>query len=84
MRVAGQRTVWELDQRASELERERNEAREAAYASRQAHAEMEEAYRHETAARKRSRRLALRLGLVAVALLVLLVGSILLWSFVLR
>ena len=31
-----QRTVWELDGRASELEREQDEAREAALASRQA------------------------------------------------
>ena len=79
-----QRTVWELDGRASELERERDEARDAASASGQAYEEMEEAYRKETAAHERTRRLALRLGLVAVALLVLLVGSILLWWFVLR
>ena len=42
-----QRTVWELDGRASELERERDEARDeardAASASRQAYEEMEEA-----------------------------------------
>ena len=38
-----QRTVWELDVRASELERERDEARDAASASRQAYEEMEEA-----------------------------------------
>lgn len=31
-----QRTVWELDQRASELERERDEARKATSANRQA------------------------------------------------
>ena len=45
-----QRTVWELDRRASELERERDEARHAASASRQAYEEMEEAYRKERAA----------------------------------
>ena len=44
-----QRTVWELDRTVTELERERDEAREAAAASRQAHKELEEAYRKETA-----------------------------------
>ena len=72
-----QRTVWELDGRASELERERDEAREAASANRQAYEELEEAYRKERAAHGSTRRLALRLGLIAAALLVLLVGSIL-------
>ena len=42
-----QRTVWELDGRASELEAERDEAREAASASRQAYEELEERYRKE-------------------------------------
>ena len=64
-----QRTVWELDGRASELERERDEARDAASASRQAYAELEEAYRKERVAHGRARWLAIRLGLVAVALL---------------
>ena len=66
-----QRTVWELDGRASELERERDEAREAASASRHAYEELEEEYRKETAAHGRTRRLAIRLGLVAVALFVI-------------
>ena len=79
-----QRTVWDLDGRASELERERDEARNTSSASRQAHDEMEEAYRKEVAEHGRTRRLAFRLGLVAAALLVLLVGSVLLWWFVLR
>ena len=64
-----QRTVWELDGRASELERERDEAQDAATASRQAYTEVEEAYRKERAAHERTRRLAIKLGLVAVALL---------------
>ena len=72
-----QRTVWELDGRASELERERDEARESASASGRAHEEMKEAYRKERAAHERTRRLAIRLGLVAAALLVLLVASVL-------
>ena len=52
-----QRTVSELDGRASELERELDEAREAASASRQAYAEMEEAYRKEIAAHKGTKEL---------------------------
>ena len=66
-----QRTVWELDGRASELERERDEARESASASRQAYEELEEAYRKERAAHGRTRRLAVSLGLVVGALLVI-------------
>ena len=72
-----QRTVWELDGRASELERERDEARDAASAGRQSYEEMEEAYRKERAAHERTRRLAIRLGLVVAVLLALLVGSVL-------
>ena len=79
-----QRTVWELDGRASELERERDEARESASASERAYEELEEAYRKEVAAHRLTRRLAIRLGLVAAALLVLLVGSVLVWWLVLR
>ena len=66
-----QRTVWELDGRASELERERDEARESASASGRAYEEMEEAYRKERTAHGRTKRLAVRLGVAAVALLVI-------------
>ena len=66
-----QRTVWELDGRASEMERERDEAKEAASASRQAYEEMEEACRKERAIHERTRRWAIRLGLAVVALLVI-------------
>ena len=79
-----QRTVWELDGRASELERERDEARDTASASIRAHEEIEEAYQKEIATHGRTRRLAFRLGLVGAALLVLLVASVLVWWFVLR
>ena len=79
-----QRTVWELDGRASELERERYEAREAASASRQVYEELEEAYRKERASHGRTRRLAVRLGMALTVLLVLLVASTLVWWFVLR
>lgn len=66
-----ERTVRELDGRASELERERDEAKESAAAGRQAYGEMEEAYRNEQIKHGRTRRLAFRLGLAAVALLVI-------------
>ena len=79
-----QRTVWDLDGRASELERERDEAREAASASERAYEEMEEAYRKEQAAHGRTNRLAFRLGVLAAVLLVLLVVSVLVWWLVLK
>jgi len=77
-----QRRLLELDQRAKASERERDEARESESASRQAYEEMEEAYRKEIVAHGRTRRWAIRLGLVAVALLV--VCGLLTWWFVLR
>ncbi len=79
-----QRTVWELDRTVTELERERDEAREAALASRQAHKELEEAYRKETAAHKETKNLLNMVRVTAIVLFVLLVGSVLLWWFVLR
>ena len=79
-----QRTVWELDRRASELERERDEAREAASASRQASEELEKAYSKERVTHGRTRQLALRLVMTVFVLLVLLVASVLVWWFVLR
>ena len=75
-----QRTVWELDGRASELERERDEVRESEAAGRQAYEKLEEAYRREGAAHGRTRRLAFRLGLVVVVLLV--VVGLLTWRLV--
>ena len=65
-----QRTVWELDGRASELERERDEAREAVSRWKATYDELEEAYGKEDAAHGKTKWLALRLGLVAAALLV--------------
>ena len=64
------RRLWELDQRAQALNRERDEAVHAAFADRQALDELEEAYERERAARRRMRRLAIRLGLAVVVLLV--------------
>ena len=79
-----QRTVWELDGRASELERERDEARESAAASRQAYEEMEVAHRKETEAHKETRELLNTARVTAFVLLALLIASVLLWGFVLR
>ena len=79
-----QRTVWELDRTVTELERERDEAREAALASRQAHKELEEACRKERAAHKETKELLNMVRVTAIVLFVLLVGSVLLWWFVLR
>ena len=79
-----QRTVWELDGRASELERELDKAREAASASRQAYAEMEEAYRKEIAAHKGTKELLNMARVTTFVLLALLIASVLLWWFVLR
>ena len=65
-----ERTVRELERSASELERERDEAKGVVSASRQAYEEIEEMYRKERVAHGRTRGLAIRLGLVAAALLV--------------
>ena len=80
-----QRTVGELDRTVTESERERDVAREAALASRQVHKELEEAYRKETAAHKETKNLLNMARVIAIVLFVLLiVGSVLVWWFVLR
>ena len=74
-----ERTIANLDESertASESERERDEARQATSGSRDAYEEVTEAYRKERAEHGRTRQLALRLGLVAAALLVLLIVSV--------
>ena len=68
-------TVWELDGRASELERERDDARESVSASRQAYEEVEEAYRKEQTEHGQTRKLVNRLRVIVVVLLVLLIAS---------
>ena len=77
-----QRRLLKLDQRAQALERERDEAVYSAAADRQALEEMEEEYGKERAARRRMRRLAVRLGLLVVVLLMVI--GVLVWWFVLR
>ena len=79
-----QRTVWELDGRASELERERDKAREAASASGRAYEEMEEAYQKERAAHEKTKEGLIATRVIAFVLLALLIGSVLLWWFVLK
>ena len=79
-----QRTVWELDGRASDLERERDEAREAASASGRAYEEMEETYWKERAAHEETKERLISARVIAFVLLALLIGSVLVWWFVLR
>ena len=69
--------VDELEQTVQGLARERDAARAAAAASSAASEEVTEAYRQERVAHGRTRRLALRLGLVIAALVGLLVISVL-------
>ena len=73
-----QRTVRELDGRATELERERDVARDAAAASGRAYEEMEEAYRKERAAHGRTKERLIAARVIALVLLALLIGSVLL------
>lgn len=75
-----QRRLVKLDQRAQGLERERDEAVHAAAADQQALEEVEERYEKERDARRRMRRLAVRLGLAVVVLLA--VVGLLTWRLV--
>ncbi len=79
-----QRTVLDLDGRASELERERDEAWESASGSGRAYEEMEEAYWKERAAHEKTMELFIAARLTAFVLLALLIASVLVWWFVLR
>ncbi len=86
-----QRTVRELDQslsqwqlRASELERERDEARESAAAANRPYHELEREHRNEVAEHKETKEALIAARVGALVLLVLLVGLVLLWWFVLR
>ncbi len=86
-----ERTVRELEQRvselklsASELERERDEARESAATARRPYLELEREYQKEVAAHKETNAVLIAARITALVLLVLLIGSVLLWWFVLR
>ena len=65
-----ERSASELKLRASELERERDEARESASASRRPYWELEEAYRKETATHKETKEVVITLCVTAIVLLV--------------
>ena len=86
-----ERTVRELEQRvselklsASELERERDEARESAATARRPYHEFERAYQKEVAEHKVTNDVLNIVRVIAFVLLALLIGSVLLWWFVLR
>ena len=86
-----ERTVRELEQsasalerRASGLERERDEARESASGGRLAYHELERKYQWEVVDHEVTRDVLNIFRVVPFVLLVLLIGSVLLWWFVLR
>ena len=84
-----ERTVRELEQRVSELklrasERERDEARESAATVRRPYHELEREYQKEVAAHKETNDLFIAVRVAVFALFALLIGSVLLWWFVLR
>ena len=86
-----ERTVRELEQsvsewklRASELEREWDEAMESAATARGPYVKLEMEHRQEVADHKATKYVLNAISVIAFVLLALLVGSILLWWFVLR
>ena len=86
-----EQTVRELEQSvsawqqsASELERERDEARESTATANRPYHELEMEYRKEVAEHKETKEALIAVRVAAAVLLVLLVGSVLLWWFVLR
>ena len=79
-----ERIVRELEQNASELERERDEARESAATARQPYHELEREYQKEVAEHKVTNDVLNIVRVIALVLLALLIGSVLLWWFVLR
>ena len=79
-----ERQAAELRERASELERERDEAKRAVSASRLERHQLQEARRKEVSDHETTNRVLLATRVFAFVLLVLLIGSVLLWWFVLR
>ena len=73
---------WKL--RASELERERDEARESAATAGRPHVKLQMDHRQEVAAHKNTKELLTITRVWAFVLFALLIGSNLLWWFVLR
>ena len=86
-----QRTVRELEQsvsqwqlRASELDRERDEARESAATANRPYHGLEREHRKEVAEHKETKEALIATRVAAFVLLALLIGIVLLWWFVLR
>ena len=86
-----QRTVRELEQSlsewqswASQLERERDEAMEAAAAANRPYHELEMKHRQEVAEHRDTKEALIAARVGALVLLMLMVGFVLLWWFVLR
>ena len=79
-----EQSASELERRASALERERDEARESVSAGRQAYHELEREYQSAVAGNKVTNDVLNIFRLAAFVLLALLIGSVLLWWFVLR
>ena len=86
-----ERTVREMEQqaselklRASELERERDEARESEANAKWPYHELQREHQKEVAAHKATNDVLNVVRAIALALLLLLIGSVLLWWFVLR
>ena len=79
-----ERTVFELELRAVRLEQERDEAMEAESNGRRPYMEMEEKYWKEKAAHKETKEDIIIERIRSFILLVLLIGAVLLWWFVLR
>ena len=86
-----EQTVRELEQRVSELklsvselERERDEARESAATARRPYLELEGEYQKEVAEHEKTNDVLIAARIIAFVLLALLIGSVLLWWFVLR
>ena len=77
------RKLSSSEHRASELERERDEARESAATARGPYVKLELDYRQEVADHKTTKWVLNVFGLIVFVLLVLLIGSNLLWWFVL-
>ena len=79
-----ERQAAELRQRASDLEREKDEAKEAVSAGRLERHQLQEARRKEVSDHETTNSVLLATRVFAFVLLMLLVGSVLLWWFVLR
>ena len=79
-----EQSVLEWKIRASDLERERDEARESAATARGPYVKLEMEHRQEVADHEATKYVLNVISVIAFVLLALLIGSVLLWWFVLR